>query len=1247
MPATTQPTQSAVELPTLGARFRVLRELGRGGNGVVYEALDLELNQRVALKALRAMNPDALLRFKNEFREFQNLHHVNLVSMGELFSEDGEWYFTMELLQGHDFLTHVRSGLSAGPTAETQVLPAQLATHHSSPDSSNPGGYVFTGARGLPVELARLRPALANLTHGLLALHDAGKVHRDVKPSNIMVTPSGRVVVLDFGLACDVTTAEASDEAMIVGTVAYMAPEQAAARHVGPPADWYAVGCILYEALTGSVPFAGRALDVMTNKQTQTPRSPLELSPNAPPELAELCMELMRFNPASRPGGKEILARLGQGHAEGPGSTSLGSLGERRFIGRGKELQTLRAGFDQARKGSTCAVTITGESGQGKTALVREFSRQVEREGAIVLKSTCYERESLPYKAIDGAIDALSRYLSRVPRTDVEAILPPNAALLPHVFPVLGRVEVLGEQRARLDVKDPLELRRRLFAALRQLLRRLSYWHPVVLVIDDLQWADADSLLLLAEVLRAPEAPSLLLLSTLRADGDERVAWEERVSALVGGNATGLPLSRMPAEDARELALTLMRRQNLRDDALAAAVAAEAAGHPLFIDELLRHATAGGSPGRAALTLEDALGQRTHQLEPELRTVLQLISLSVGRSQQQIVGQAAGVDWQQLARWLGQLRVAQLVRTTGMRQTDYVEPFHDRVRMAVLSKLDPAAGQKLHRRLASALETSEQADPEALTVHWREAGENDRAAHFAELAAEKAYRTLAFDRAAHFLSLCLQLAPGDEDSRRERTSRLADALSKAGRGAEAADAYARAAAGAHPTVSLELRRQGAEQLLRCGHVDRGLMEIGAVLEATGLKLASTPQKALLSLLWSRARLSATRLRFREVDSSKVSPEALMRIDATWSAAYGLSMVDPIRGADLQTTNLLLALKAGEPYRFTRGLAMEAGFRATAGKKMEGRSLALAQTAETLAERLGHPHAIGLAKCIRGVIAFQNGHWASARTWFENAVDVLRARCTGVTCEIESSLLFKLEALFWMGEVRQLSEEVPNLLNEAEARGDLYALTNLRLSHINFVWLAADDASAAAYAANDAVSGWSGRGYLAQHFYHLAAMQNVDLYREDGAAAWRRVTEQWPLIRKSMLLRVQLIRIWAWHLYGRAALAAGLSKEAGVAARKIEAEHVDWGDALACLLNAGQAALTGQRDRALELLERGRDRASAADMRLYAAAAAWHLGRLRKERGAQLVEASERFMLEQRIKVPARIANVLVTGMPAE
>ncbi|HEY2510204.1 MAG TPA: serine/threonine-protein kinase, partial [Polyangiaceae bacterium] len=189
------------------SRFEIRARVGQGAVGVVYDAFDTARKARVALKTLRIGDPEMLLSLKKEFRAVQDLRHPNLVRVDELFEERGTWFFTMEFVEGAPFVRHVRpkdrrSRASYGPT---ELKPAA------------PGPAEF--------DEARLRAALPQLVRGILALHDAGKVHRDVKPSNVLVTPAGRVVLLDFGVAGDVLRDVDETDPGMVGTAAYMAPE--------------------------------------------------------------------------------------------------------------------------------------------------------------------------------------------------------------------------------------------------------------------------------------------------------------------------------------------------------------------------------------------------------------------------------------------------------------------------------------------------------------------------------------------------------------------------------------------------------------------------------------------------------------------------------------------------------------------------------------------------------------------------------------------------------------------------------------------------------------------------------------------------------------------------------------------------------------------------------------------------------------------------------------------------------------
>src|SRR5579859_1647607 len=243
------PMGDAAQLFAGTSRFEVRRRLGEGGFGVVYEAYDRVRRSVVALKTLRQTDPAALRRFKSEFRSLADVVHPRLATLYELFCEDDRWFFTMELVEGADFLAYLR----VAPAGERMVYASteqlrEVVVDVARAPTLRPPSLQPVPSTSFEPDVERLRPVLLQLAEGIDALHGAGMLHRDIKPSNVLVAPGGRVVVLDFGLVT--TLALAADERTrqhIVGTPEYMAPEQAFFGEVSPASDWYAVGVMLYQ----------------------------------------------------------------------------------------------------------------------------------------------------------------------------------------------------------------------------------------------------------------------------------------------------------------------------------------------------------------------------------------------------------------------------------------------------------------------------------------------------------------------------------------------------------------------------------------------------------------------------------------------------------------------------------------------------------------------------------------------------------------------------------------------------------------------------------------------------------------------------------------------------------------------------------------------------------------------------------------------------------------------------------------
>ncbi|MDX6444856.1 MAG: eukaryotic-like serine/threonine-protein kinase [Blastocatellia bacterium] len=1249
-------------------RFTLRRRLGAGGMGVVYEALDREMDKVVALKTLTRAEAAHIYRFKREFRMLADVSHPNLVALYELMSDGRHWFFTMELVKGVTFIQYVRPETADQPSTSTnntllgpRARPANetdseadtevFDSSHLSLESGEMPALLETSTSvsdGYRLNESRLRAALRQLAEGVNRLHELGKLHRDIKPSNVLVTEEGRVVLLDFGLVEDIEPE--LHETLLAGTPDYMSPEQGAQKAISKASDWYSVGVILYQALTGRLPFRGRFFEVMMRKQTRDPIQPCEINREVPRDLNDLCVKLLRRDVEDRPTGREVLRALGARPTGLWSSSFIQTTSENSFFGRERLLAELHDAYSATREGDTVSVYIHGQSGMGKSTLVRTFLDQIkgEKHKPIILQGRCYERESVLYKALDGVVDSLSKHLASLRHGRAEALMPKNSLALARVFPVMLQVDsIFNARSARPETADLFTLRRQAFAALQELLGRIASRQPLVIYIDDLQWADADSTFLLEDLLRPPGAPKLLLVGSFRT---EDIDGKPFLKQLLQGTGTDtcreLFVGPLPAGEARELTRSLFASVGISSDPFIDSIVQEAAGSPFLLEQLTHYGMMNEREATAGITLATMLDERIKQLPSGSRRFLDTLAVARRPVNQDVAIRAAGLEDDD-SKILGALRSAQFVRSGG---TSYgVELYHDRIGETLAALLDDDERRQIHRRLAQAVESRGLDDPEALYEDYLGAGDEERAAVHAEAAARKAARALAFDRAALYYRRTIELRP-DAANLVELKISLGDALANAGRPAEAAKEFLDAAKASGSQRALALQQRAGGQLLTGGHIEEGLEVFRSVLETAGFKLANGPRRALFSLIMRRLWIGLRGLEFTERKASEIPEEDLARIDICWSVAAGLGVVDLIRGADFQSRHLLLALRSGEIYRVARAMAFEVAQTASRGGAKREQALALAERTEGLAQRAANPHAIGLAIWARGLSAYLVGDWKKSAELCERAAEVLRDECTGVTWELTIAHRFMLSSLMFLGEMVEVSRRVPQLLAAALEQGNLFAATDLR-TRMNPIWLAADDPDRARDEVISALTTWPREGFHLQHYSSLVALAQIELYTGDYEVAWRHIEGQIKPLEKSMLLRIQGLRIEAKYLRARLALASAVGSRrerrlriAERLAHSIEKEQMTWSNPLAMLIRAGLARRRGDDARAVKLISQAIEGLEASDMALYAATARRKLGEVMGgDQGRELIAQADHWMTKQQIKNPAAVANLMAPG----
>jgi predicted ATPase/class 3 adenylate cyclase len=906
-PTASPPVTERLPEPVAEGRYVAARFLGHGGRKRVYLARDTLYDREVALAMFdtEGMDEAVLARARREAQAMGKLgespHIVTVYDSGE---EGGAPFIVSQFMPGGDV---------AGLLAQSD-------------------------GRRLPIE--RALEIADHVARALEHAHALGIVHRDIKPANVWLAEDGSARLGDFGLATTGARSREAVDGMLVGTVAYLPPEQALGRAADARSDLYSLGALIYEMLTGQPPFPGDdAVAIIGQHLNATPVAPSRFNDAVPPALDELVLQLLAKRPDDRPASAAELRRLLVEAQRAPVATATPEVEERDenpldrlaggvFVGRESELGELRGALDEALGGRGRLLLLVGEPGVGKTRTAEELATYARVRGAKVYWGRCLEDDAAPpYWPWSRAIRDYVRDADPVALAwEMGSGAGEIARLVPEVVQ-----RVSGVEPASLDPEGE-QARFRLFDAVAGFLTGASRDRPLVLVLDDLHWADEPSLLLLQFLSRQLGDSGLLVVGTYR---DVELGRHHPLAKMLGElseRGTRISLRGLSADDvARYIEMTSGSEPPAE---LVKAVHEQTEGNPFFVSEVVRLLVSEGMLERSGQSWElsipqgvrEVIGRRLDRLSPEANEVLRIAAAVGRRFGLEIVERVGGrADTRDLLQ--------QAVAARLLREIDPPDPYlfsHALVRETLYEEISPPQRVELHRRIGEELEGLYAADPEShldeLARHFLEAapgGDVAKAIDYATRAGKQAMCDLAYEEAAEDFGRALEVA--DLQSGLERHDRcrlllaLAESQMRAGRPVVARQRFEEAAALAGELEEPELLAKAALGMVAVAETGGADEAIIAVVERA-LKAIGEEDSALRALLLSG-----------------------LAQELYWVDAQG-------KAAPLSQEAVEIARRLGDPR--TLAATLRRHYFATAGPQASEQQLALTAEMVRLAEQAG-------------------------------------------------------------------------------------------------------------------------------------------------------------------------------------------------------------------------------------------------------------------------------------------------------
>ncbi len=1008
---------------TIG-RYKVEKILGEGGMGTVFLAKDGHLARNVAVKVLSAeifTDKNHIQRFKQEARAVSKLNHPNILTVYEIGQTDETHYIATEFIEGKSLKDHLKDGR---------------------------------------LQLTSILDIAIQIVSALKEAHSAGIIHRDIKPDNIMIRPDGLVKILDFGIAKLIkkenfdtdSESKAANQintisGMIMGTAKYMSPEQARGHRVDARTDLFSFGVLLYEMVSGKQPFTGETVNHTIVAILEN--DPPPFSRKIPLELIKIIKKALEKNRDDRySSAKDLLTDLKnlqsrlviEGHTEHSSdypysttdssgdSTSFSSLNKDEalsfstfggdwqtpLIGRNTERQALKRLLESAYEGRGKFVLLSGEAGVGKTRLATEILKDGRRSGMLALAGHANENQTVPFITITEILEEIVR---QVPESDVRELLGKDASEISRLLPELRN---LFSDIPEPENLPPEQQQRVLFNSVFEFCKRVSIDRPLVMLFDDIHWADESSLLLIENLAKRISELSILMIGTYRdIEADMGKPFAKELPVMIRRRLA----ERLTIKDFDENAVNDLLAALGGDDPpqdFVKLVHRGTEGNPFFIEEVFYHLSEEeklfDEKGKWNVRLQDdalevpegvrlVIGRRLKRLKEKTRKVLSTAATIGLRFDLPVLETAVG-DLDEVLEGIEEAESAFLIKTVKSKKPKARYEFnHALVRQTLIGEISIPRLQRLHLLIADSMETiyGENADKHSADIAHQllAAGTRAKASRtrrFLTLAGDLAQASAAAEEAHGFYARALEFDEGIEQ--REQ----AELLFKRGMASRSLGDWEKAAADWNEALPL-LESEGRSDFvtLICWEIAyqkiwQSEFEEAVEIATRGLASAgdgaSVGRSRLLALLGQINDLAGNfeggdKLLTESVEMAEnLGDERLLGGEVLHSRIYHYYYTQQItRAVSVSERALKLSQKFGRPWDISSAFGLLALHLPYAGQF--ARAKEIADEAFPFATQEGDKGTLGHVYATRATYALTQGDFKKSREGFKECEKIFR------------------------------------------------------------------------------------------------------------------------------------------------------------------------------------------------------------------------------------------------------------------